>query len=308
MKNTKLRPSNAERLLNCNLSLWLPERAKTLSQEQYLKERSEDHERLAKGVFYDTEQHCQKYQQFVLKRCNKVFTERKLSAYMGETLFEGTPDLFGFDEESRTLYVVDYKTGFKNVSAWGNAQLMSYAALILITQKDFEIDHFKLSILNTKADLCSHFEPLKEKILLHIARIKQSLKFIANGTAYAVTGDWCTFCPAKDYCPLQKETTHLKNYYDMDTDHLLYAKHKRKDELAKREKALVQESGLSKVFDYKIVEGPKRFKLKPEAPKDLLKVKKLMTPTEAKKALTEGQFKECFDAEQTLKLAIGGER
>ena len=65
---------------------------------------------------------------------------------------------------------------------------------------------------------------------------------------------------------------------------------------------------VAKVFDYKIVEGPKRFKLKPEAPKDLLEVKKLMTPTEAKKVLTEGQFKECFDEEQTVKLTIGGER
>lgn len=309
MKNTKLRPSNSERLLNCNLSLWLPERGKTLSQEQYLKERSEDHERLAKGIFYNTEEKCQKYQQFVLKRCNsKAFTERKLSTYMGDTIFEGTPDLFGFDEENKTLYVVDYKTGFKNVSAWGNSQLMSYAALVLLTKKDWEIDRFKLSILNTKADLCSHFEPLKEKILLHIARIKQSLKFISDGTAYAVTGDWCTFCPAKDYCPLQREATHLKNYYDMDTDRLLYAKHKRQIELAKREKALLQETGLSKVFDYDLVDAPKRFKLKSEAPKELLEIRKLMTPAEAKKVLTDVQFQDCFDEEQTKKLVIGEEK
>ena len=309
MKKTKLRPSNSERMLNCNLSLWLPERAKTLSQEKYLAERSEDHERLSKGLFHDTEEKCRRYQQFVLKRCgSNTFTEKKLSASIGDNLFEGTPDLFGFDGETKTLYVVDYKTGFHNVSAWGNSQLMSYAVLVLLTKKEWDIECFKLSILNTKADLCSHFEPLKEKVLLHIARIKQSLSFNEKGTAYAVTGDWCKFCPSKDYCPLQRGTTDLKNYYDMDTDHLLYAKHKRQTELIKREKALLQETGLSKVFDYDLVKGAKRFKLKPEAPKKLLEVRKLMTPAEAKKVLTEGQFQDCFDEEQTTKLAIGEEK
>ena len=309
MKDNKIRPSNSERMLNCNLSLWLPKKEKTMSQEKYLAERSKDHERLSKGLFLETEEQCRRYQKFVLKRCgSNTFVEEKLSASIGETMFKGTPDLFGFDGETKTLYVVDYKTGFHNVSAWGNSQLMSYAVLVLLTKKEWDIESFKLSILNTKADLCSHFEPAKEKILLHIARIKQSLKFISDGTAYAVTGDWCKFCPSKDYCPLHREIPETKNYYDIDTDHLLYAKHKRQIELAKREKALLQETGLSDVFDYKLVNGPKRFKLKPEAPKELLEVKKLMTPTEAKKVLTEGQFQDCFDEEQPLKLAIGDEK
>lgn len=309
MGNIKLRPSNSEKILNCNLSLWLPKREKTADQKKYLAERSEDHERLASGLFRDSEEKCQRYQQFVVKRCvDNTFTEEKLSVYMGENLFEGTPDLFGFDKETNTLYVVDYKTGVRNVSAWGNSQLLSYAVLVLLSKKDWEIEHFKLSILNTQSDLCSHFEPLKEKVLLHAARIKQSLKFIADGTAYAVTGDWCKFCSSRDYCPLQRETPAIKNYYDMDTDQLLFAKHKRQAELAKREKTLLEAPGLSKVFDYELAPAAKRFKLKPDAPKELLEVRKLMTPTEAKKVLTDIQFQDCFDEEESMKLVIGDEK
>ena len=91
MKKTKLRPSNSERMLNCNLSLWLPERDKTETQEKYLAERSEDHERLSKGIFRDTEKNCHRYQKFVIKRCgNSTFIEEKLSVYMGGNPFEGT--------------------------------------------------------------------------------------------------------------------------------------------------------------------------------------------------------------------------
>lgn len=261
MKKTKLRPSNSERILNCNLSLWLPERGKTETQEKYLAERSGDHERLSKGLFRDTEEKCRRYQRFVRGRCSSnTFIEEKLSVYMGGPLFEGTPDLFGFDEEHKILYVIDYKTGFHNVSAWGNSQLLSYAALILLTKKEWNIDRFKLSILNTKSDLCSHFEPLKEKIMLHIARIKQSLKFIANKTAYAVTGDWCRFCPSREYCPLHRDIDQTKELMDGDIDKLIYAKEKRKNEIRSRMKEFKDNHLLSKVFTYQI-DTNNRFKI-----------------------------------------------
>ena len=93
----------------------------------------------------------------------------------------------------------------------------------------------------------------------------------------------------------------------MDTDHLLYAKHKRRTELLKREKELLQAPGLSKAFEYDLV-AQKRFKMKPEAPKELLEVKKLMTPSEAQKVLTDLQFQSCFEEEETTKLIIGEEK
>lgn len=245
-------------MLNCNLSLWLPEREKTEAQEKYLAERSEDHERLSKGIFRDTEKNCHRYQKFVLKRCgNNSFVEEKLSVYMGGGPFEGTPDLFGFDGENKTLYVVDYKTGFHNVSAWGNSQLMSYAALILLTKKEWDIDRFKLSILNTQSDLCSHFEPAKEKILLHIARIKQSLKFASQGTAYAVTGDWCKFCPSIEFCPLQRDIQETKALIDGDIDEVIYAKETRAKEIRSRMKEFKERLEPSKVFSYEFV-GPQK--------------------------------------------------
>ena len=73
------------------------------------------------------------------------------------------------------------------------------------------------------------------------------------------------------------------------------------------EKELLQAPGLSKAFEYDLV-AQKRFKLKPEAPKELLEVKKLMTPAEAKKVLTDLQFESCFEEEETTKLIIGDEK
>ena len=248
--------------MNCNLSLWLPERKKTEEQEKYLAERSEDHERLSKGVFRATEEKCRRYHSFLLKRCRgNTFIEEKLSVFMRGGLFEGTPDLFGFDGETKTLYIVDYKTGFHNVSSWGNSQLMSYAALVLLTKKEWDIDRFKLSILNTRSDLCSHFEPLKEKVLLHIARIKQSLSFNEKGTAYAVTGDWCKFCPSREFCPLQRDIQDTKDLMDADVDEVIYAKEKRAQEIRSRMKEFKDQQAPSKVFSYELVGPQKKLKV-----------------------------------------------
>ena len=248
--------------MNCNLSLWLPEREKTAEQEKYLAERSGDHERLAKGIFHNSEEKCRRYHKFVLKRCaGNTFIEEKLRVYMGATPFEGTPDLFGFDEENKTLYIVDYKTGFHNVTAWGNSQLFSYAVLIMLTKKEWDIEHFKLSILNTQSDLCSHFEPLKEKVLMHVARIRQSLKFITEGTAYAVTGEWCRFCPSKEYCPLQRDIQQTKDLVDADVDKLIYAKETRAGEIKRRMKEFKDRLEPSKVFSYELVGPQKKLKV-----------------------------------------------
>jgi len=184
VKDKKFRPSNAERFLNCNLSLWLPEDSKSKEQEAYLSERSKDHERLALGEFLAHEVTCKVYYDYIWEVCQEVFIEELISCYIGGDLFEGTPDLFGYDKKNKTLYVVDYKTGFHTVSAAVNSQLLSYAALIFLIYKHWNIDYFKLSILNTQKDLASHFYPEKQTILNHIARLTQSFKFRREGTAY----------------------------------------------------------------------------------------------------------------------------
>lgn len=237
MRNVKIRPSNVERFLNCNLSLWLPERQKTSEQEAYLAKRSKDHERLADGNFETHELQCRAYYDFLHDSCDDaIFVEKKCKALIDKDWFEGTPDLFAYNRESRTMYVVDYKTGFHYVSAQNNAQLLSYANLIMLNHKEWKIDNFVLSILNTQKDLCSHWYPEMETVLRHLARMKQVFQFRREKTAFAIAGDHCKFCPSKDYCPLQKDVTDIKNMFDEEIDNLIDAYDCRKTEIRKRRK------------------------------------------------------------------------
>jgi len=103
--------------------------------------------------------------------------EKLEKALIDKDWFEGTPDLFAYNKESRTMYVVDYKTGFHYVSAQNNAQLLSYANLIMLNHKEWKIENFVLSILNTQKDLCSHWYPEMETVLRHLARMKQDFDF-----------------------------------------------------------------------------------------------------------------------------------
>lgn len=203
-----IRPSNCERLLNCNLSIWLPKKEKTAKQEKYLEERSKEHERLAKGEFLDTEVKCQEYYEFVKNICGKnFFIEETLKTDFEGTEFKGTPDLFGYAEKTKEVYLIDYKTGFWKVSSWYNPQLMAYAGLIKAVKKKWKIEQFHLSILNTQSDFLHSFSPKMETIDDHMDRIAQSIDFFRQETAYGKKGDWCKFCPSKESCPLLNHKT-----------------------------------------------------------------------------------------------------
>ncbi len=308
-KKLELRPSNSERVLNCSLSLILPKEPRRSIQQKKLDEGSEAHKRLAKGEFFPEEGNCKKWYDHVLRCCgNNVFKEEPLKTRFDGHLFAGTPDLFGYCSGNKTLHVIDYKTGDYAVEAKENSQLLSYAVLILVLYPQWKIENYCLTILQTKKDLTSSFYPSSETVLMHAARIERALNITyTQGNFYSIKGFWCRFCPSRRYCPLHRNVTALKNYYDMDTDHLLYAKHKRRAEILKREKELCKAPGLSKAFDYDLV-VQKRFKLKPDAPRELVEVKKEVTPTEAKKAMTDIQFASCFEEEEFTKLVIGDEK
>lgn len=221
------------------MSLWLPERQKTPEQESYLAERSKDHERLANGIFEAHERECRAYYDFIYDSCDDcVFVEKKCKALIDKDWFEGTPDLFAYDRASKTMYVIDYKTGFHHVCAKDNAQLLSYANLIMLNHREWKINNFVLSILNTQKDLCSHWYPSMETVLRHLARMKQVFQFRIDHTAFAISGEWCRFCPSKDYCPLQKEAIDIKNIQEGEIDSLIDAYDKRKTEIRKRRKEL----------------------------------------------------------------------
>ena len=240
MRKLDLRPSNAERLLNCNLSTLLPEIEKTDEQKKYLEERSKDHERLSKGRFLDSEKNCKAFHDRVIKHCNgKVFRETTIVHDLNGYEFKGTPDLFGFCEKGKNLYVVDYKTGYHLVLAQENMQLLSYAALIFLRRKEWDIKNFCLSILNTQRDIVSTFNITAGTVLGHIARIQRNVKFTyEDETFFAIKGKWCNFCPSKNYCPLLNTKSNFKKYCDLDTGDLLKEYESRKKEITRYRKKL----------------------------------------------------------------------
>lgn len=302
------RPSNMERMLNCNLSLLLPKTERPKKQEAYLEERTQDHERLFKGEFKESEAKCKAFYDKVLFDCSSlIFREKTVTAQIRESLFQGTPDLFGYDEVLQTLYVVDYKTGFKTVSAFKNAQLLSYAALVVLSHTAWDIKNFVLAILNTQSDHLSFYYPLPETVKNHIEKIEKSFQFTyEQNTFFAIKGEWCRFCPSKESCPLQRKITDIKAYLDQDTDELIYAKEKRQKEIAARIRELKTAQGGSKVFDYDLI-TKKRFKHRKDAPADLMLLKKI-TPAEAKKALDQISFEKYFEEEEVTDFSIGNRK
>ena len=309
LRKDSFRPSNTERFLNCNLSVLLPEKGKTEEQLAYLRERSEDHERLFRGEFLASEEKCKEFHDKVVDACrSNVFREQKLQIDIKGFLFEGTPDVFAYDRETKTLFVIDYKTGFQNVVAWENKQLLSYACMVLLSEElDWEIEDFVLAILNTKSDIVSMHHATKDTILKHVARIERSLSFTyEESTFYATKGKWCQFCPSKTYCPLQRSVGDVKQYMDHDTDALIYEKEKRHKEMNERIKELKTKEGLSEVFDYRLIEK-KRFKYRKDAPDDLVATKKL-TAAEAKKTLDAVNFDKYFEEETINAFAIGDKK
>lgn len=300
LKKLGLRPSNTERFLNCNLYTVLPEKPKTKEQLAYLEERCDDHTRLFKEEFLESEAKCKHYHDNVVKRCkNTVFREVSLSSDLNGCLFEGTPDLFAFDRADHCLHIIDYKTGFHNVNAHENMQLLSYACLVMLNHIEWEIECFSLAILNTQGDIVSTYSPRLEAVLTHMARLEKSLQFTSNQkTFYATSGKWCMFCPSKNYCPLMRDVSQIKSYMDMETDKLIYEKETRAKEVKLRMAELKKEENLSEFFDYDLV-MKKRYKHKKDLKEDDdILVTKKMTAAEAQKILDPIDFSKYFDEEE----------
>lgn len=238
MRKLHLRPSNTERLINCNLSVLLPEEEKTERQNQYLEERSNDHKRLSEGKFLEHEEKCRDFHDRVVAQCGgNVFREQTLIHNLNGYEFKGTPDFFGYSNETKRVYIIDFKTGFHLVLAQENMQLLSYAALIFLRKSDWDIKHFCLAILNTQKDIVSTFNVSLETVLHHIARIERNLKFTyEEETFFAIKGDWCRFCPSKNYCPLHIDKSKVKKYFNYDTDDLISEYESRKKEIKARKR------------------------------------------------------------------------
>jgi len=304
MDKTAFRPSSISRYINCNLWRHLPKEEKTPEELAYLQKGTDEHKRLEQELFNDKEETCQAYFEKIKSLCVYFFKEQHLEMAIDGEFLEGTPDVYGYDEASKTLHIIDYKTGHSYVVAENNAQLLAYALLIMNNHEDWKIDRIEIAVLNTQHDAVNRHVYMGTLYVERLkARIEKALEKNTLEESFGRPGSWCQFCPSKRYCIRQKNYQALKRYADMDTDQLIYEKEKRQREMLLRLKELKTKEGLSDFFYYSLV-AKKRFKYRKDAPNDLVATKKL-TPAEAKKVLDEKKFSKYFEEETINAFAIG---
>ena len=233
------RPSSIERYVKCNLFDLLPSEKKTPAQEAYLQERVNDHARLEKQQFLESEQTCSNYFHAVKEKCSFFVQEKRLEMKIGGVLFGGTADVLGYNPESKTLHVIDFKTGSSIVEAANNYQLVAYAMLakdsLKISHPSIQIKQLALCILNMQKDIpCLIYEDVEITTDLY-ELISQALVQRNEKKVSASKGDWCRFCPAKSFCPLQRNLATFQDYANFDTDRLIFENRMRKKEMVARE-------------------------------------------------------------------------
>ena len=237
MTKTVFRPSSISRYTNCNLWKHLPAEEKTPDQLAYLQKGTDAHKRLEEERFTEEESSCKEYFENIKSRCIYFFKEQHLEMDFDGEFLEGTPDVYGYDEASKTLHILDYKTGRSYVVAENNDQLLAYAMLVMHRHDDWQIDQIELAILNTQHDAVNRHVYMGTLYVDRLkARIEKALEKNTLEESFDRPGSWCHFCPSKRYCIRQKSYQTLKDYADMDTDRLIFETRSRAREIFSREK------------------------------------------------------------------------
>jgi len=148
----------------------------------------------------------------------------------------GTVDYWMYDQSSKTLHVVDYKTGYIPVEVKNNLQLMIYALGVLdaigYTSGVVEIDIVTVHIAQPRLDSYTTWSTTPNELLryandeitpkaakcldiMHMAQMG-----IAPSSEDCTQGDHCRYCTAKPVCPLYKQLAveTFDNYKDMEVE------------------------------------------------------------------------------------------
>jgi hypothetical protein len=117
----------------------------------------------------------------------------------------GTADILAMTGPE--LLVADFKSGFKEVQAEENTQLLLYAIGVM-EEMGWMYEQVRLSIIQpssgapkewviTKSDLLQRLEDLKPKVL----------RALEDGAAYSPSEAACQYCPASGVCKARQEET-----------------------------------------------------------------------------------------------------
>lgn len=113
----------------------------------------------------------------------------------------GSIDYLAYEESTKTLYVVDLKTGRSAVDAKDNMQLVFYALAALDTFK-WPVLHFVLGIYQpTRSDIIDWWLPTMAEVSAYGLQMRDATK--ANTLA---AGDHCKYCKAEGFCGKRRES------------------------------------------------------------------------------------------------------
>lgn len=194
-----IRCSSLDRIFKCAHSLRLPT---FKAPSVYADDGTEKHDRIATILSHsDYDGHIdadiRPYVQYVRELALNPFGVEQKIAYDYKNIYtlSGTPDLFGKIKE--TLYVVDYKSGFKSVIPT-SLQLQGYAYLILKNKIFNRIKNVKLIIFqNDEPEEIS----LDRKVIL---KLGSKLASKIKQWTYE-RGAHCQFCESKLNCKLMMD-------------------------------------------------------------------------------------------------------
>lgn len=296
------RPSSISRYTNCNLWRHLPFEEKTPGQLAYLQKGTDAHARLEKEQFTDKETECKAYFQSIKDRCIYFFKEQHLEMEISGEFLEGTPDVYGYDKNSKTLHILDYKTGRSYVVAENNDQLLAYAMLVIHRHDDWKIEQIQLAILNTQHDAVNRHVYMGTLYVERLkAKIQDAIEKNALEESFGSPGSWCQFCPSKRYCIRQKNYQNLKDYADIDTDRLIFETRSRSREVNSREKEV--KAGIYSHLLSPLLKERRITYWKDDIPEQFYAPKRL-TISEAKKQFSEEELTNFTETKKSFSFQV----
>jgi len=146
----------------------------------------------------------------------RVRLDRTLSSVVDyhSSYITGVVDVLGYDPDTQTLILLDYKTGVESTSEAGAAitkeQLQLY--VLLVHKALFPVSRYGLAVCALAAEgmrwLTPPFEPFDEKTEVQnlISKIKQTHTLLQD--IHPQIGPYCKYCPHLNFCPAQREVTN----------------------------------------------------------------------------------------------------
>lgn len=145
----------------------------------------------------------------------KLYVEQFVTAHgLIHPFVEGTLDIALVDFDSHSLFVWDYKYGFRPVSEYRNPQIITYAAGLIekleMTLKEFKGWSVRLSIAQPRyyeGDPLRHWSLLGHVLWKEIELMAEAAALAAAPEPVTCVGRHCRDCTARHSCPLMAEAS-----------------------------------------------------------------------------------------------------